>query len=109
MGSTAYNRSAGGPIVPMGAGVVVLTTICPFHPRSWKGAVLPERTEFRFDVRDSARRPVNAIADNQEAPNVTSASSSSSCASSSPDAASARLFPCRVKEPEPRRRRAAAF
>lgn len=70
VGSTAYNRSAGGPILPLGMEALVLTPICPFHPRLWKGAILPSRTSLSFRVHDGRRRPVNAVADTFEVSNV---------------------------------------
>ena len=65
-GSTAYNLSAHGPILPLGSGLVALTPISPFRPRRWRGAILPERTRVRFSVLDSVKRPVSAVADHRE-------------------------------------------
>lgn len=70
VGSTAYNRSAGGPILPLGTEALVLTPICPFQPRSWKGAVLPLATRLTFRLHDHQRRPVDAVADTFEVPLV---------------------------------------
>lgn len=71
-GSTAYNLSAHGPILPLGSGLVALTPISPFRPRRWRGAILPEKTRIRFDVLDSAKRPVSAVADQREVRDVRS-------------------------------------
>jgi NAD+ kinase len=65
-GSTAYNYSAGGPILPLGSTLVTLTPISPFRPRRWRGAILPEKTRFGFTVLDAAKRPVSAVADQRE-------------------------------------------
>jgi NAD+ kinase len=65
-GSTAYNLSAHGPILPLGTGLVALTPISPFRPRRWRGAILPEKTRIRFSVLDSVKRPVSAVADQRE-------------------------------------------
>ncbi|GGL71167.1 NAD kinase [Wenxinia marina] len=62
-GSTAYNYSAHGPILPIGSGVLALTAIAPFRPRRWRGALLPKRAEVVFEVLDAERRPVMADAD----------------------------------------------
>lgn len=62
-GSTAYNYSAHGPILPIGADVLALTAIAAFRPRRWRGAVLPKSANVRFDVLDSDKRPVMADAD----------------------------------------------
>lgn len=62
-GSTAYNYSAHGPILPIGAEVLALTAIAPFRPRRWRGALLPKTALVRFDVLDPAKRPVMAHAD----------------------------------------------
>jgi NAD+ kinase len=69
-GSTAYNYSAGGPILPLGCGVVALTPIAPFRPRRWRGALLKADTEVRFRVLDPYKRPVSATADSHEVRDV---------------------------------------
>ncbi|GAA5009268.1 NAD kinase [Pseudoluteimonas lycopersici] len=69
-GSTAYNFSASGPILPLGANVVALTPIAPFRPRRWRGAVLKAGTEVRFKVLDPYKRPVSATADSHEVRDV---------------------------------------
>lgn len=65
-GSTAYNLSAHGPVIPLGADVLALTPISAFRPRRWRGALLPNTAKVCFDVIDPERRPVSASADNQE-------------------------------------------
>ncbi len=70
-GSTAYNFSAHGPILPLGANVMALTPIAPFRPRRWRGAVLKSGTEVRFRVLDPHKRPVSATADSHEVRDVT--------------------------------------
>ena len=69
-GSTAYNLSAHGPILPLGTGALALTPISPFRPRRWRGAVLPASARIRFEVLDHYKRPVSATADAQEVRNV---------------------------------------
>lgn len=69
-GSTAYNYSAGGPILPLGSGVVALTPIAPFRPRRWRGALLKADTEVKFRVLDPYKRPVSATADSHEVRDV---------------------------------------
>ncbi|QOC23815.1 NAD kinase [Wenzhouxiangella sp. AB-CW3] len=69
-GSTAYNLSAHGPILPLGTDAVVLTPISPFRPRRWQGAILPASAEVRFEVLQPERRPVSATADYDEVRNV---------------------------------------
>ncbi|RNF85333.1 NAD kinase [Montanilutibacter psychrotolerans] len=69
-GSTAYNFSAHGPILPLGANVIALTPIAAFRPRRWRGAVLKAGTEVRFRVLDPYKRPVSATADSHEVRDV---------------------------------------
>ncbi len=71
-GSTAYNYSAHGPIVPIGSDVLTLTAIAAFRPRRWRGALLPKRAKVRFDVLDPDKRPVMADADSRSAGQVLS-------------------------------------
>ncbi len=71
-GSTAYNYSAHGPILPIGAGVLALTPVAAFRPRRWRGALLPQGARVRFDVLEADKRPVSAVADSRDARNVTS-------------------------------------
>ncbi len=73
MGSTAYNSSAGGPIVPLDANVLPLTPISAFRPRNWKGALIDNNCEVHFKVRKPAERPVSATADASEVRNVREA------------------------------------
>ncbi len=70
-GSTAYNLSAHGPIVPLGAGVLALTPISAFRPRQWRGALLPHDAAVTFHVLDADVRPVSAVADFTEVRRVT--------------------------------------
>jgi NAD+ kinase len=70
-GSTAYNLSAHGPILPLGTEAVVLTPISPFRPRRWNGAVLPAAVEIEFQVINAERRPVSATADYDEVRDVS--------------------------------------
>jgi NAD+ kinase len=65
-GSTAYNLSAHGPILPLGSNVLAMTPISPFRPRRWRGAILPSATQVRFEVLDHYKRPVSATADSYE-------------------------------------------
>lgn len=69
-GSTAYNLSAHGPILPLDSSMVALTPISPFRPRRWRGAILPERTRVSFRVLDPVKRPVSAVADQREVRDV---------------------------------------
>ena len=69
-GSTAYNLSAHGPIIPMGAKLLALTPISAFRPRRWRGALIPDSTCIRFTIQELARRPVAAVADYKEVRNV---------------------------------------
>jgi len=65
-GSTAYNLSAGGPILPLQAKMLALTPISPFRPRRWSGAILPDDTSICFKVLEPENRPVSAVADQFE-------------------------------------------
>lgn len=69
-GSTAYNYSAHGPVLPIGSDVLALTAIAPFRPRRWRGAILPQRVKVRFDVLNPDKRPVMADADSRSVGNV---------------------------------------
>lgn len=69
-GSTAYNLSAHGPIIPLGTGLLALTPISPFRPRRWRGALLPRHSRVEFTVLDPRKRPVSAAGDSVEFPNV---------------------------------------
>lgn len=69
-GSTAYNLSAHGPIIPLGAEILALTPISAFRPRQWRGALLPAQAHVSFDVLDAKLRPVNAVADDVAVRNV---------------------------------------
>ena len=71
-GSTAYNLSAHGPILPIEARLMALTPISAFRPRRWRGALLPHSAKVRFEVLDAEDRPVSASADNVEVRNVAS-------------------------------------
>jgi len=62
-GSTAYNLSAHGPILPIDAGLLAVTPISAFRPRRWRGALLPMHAVIRFDVLEPVKRPVSAVAD----------------------------------------------
>lgn len=65
-GSTAYNLSAHGPILPIGANLLALTPVSAFRPRRWRGALLRHDAKVEFEIVDPNRRPVSAAADNQE-------------------------------------------
>ena len=65
-GSTAYNLSAHGPIIPLGAQVLALTPISAFRPRRWRGALLSHQAKVSFEVLEADKRPVSAVADNVE-------------------------------------------
>lgn len=71
-GSTAYNLSAQGPILPLDAPLLALTPVSPFRPRRWRGALLPNHCEVRFDILEARKRPVNAVADHVEVKSVLS-------------------------------------
>ena len=70
-GSTAYNLSAHGPILPIEAALLALTPISAFRPRRWRGALLPHRARVRFEILESAKRPVSAVADDFEVRDVS--------------------------------------
>jgi NAD+ kinase len=69
-GSTAYNLSVQGPIIPIGAPLLALTAISPFRPRRWRGALLPDRAKVTIEVLEAAKRPVAAVADHDEVRSV---------------------------------------
>ena len=69
-GSTAYNLSVQGPIIPINAPLLALTPISPFRPRRWRGALLPDKAEVTVEVLDADKRPVAAVADHDEVRSV---------------------------------------
>ena len=71
-GSTAYNLSAHGPILPIDAALLALTPISAFRPRRWRGALLSHRAKVRFEILDADKRSVSAVADDYEVRDVTS-------------------------------------
>jgi NAD+ kinase len=71
-GSTAYNLSAHGPILPLDAPLLALTPVSPFRPRNWSGALLSDKSTVRFDILEPEKRPVNAAADHTEVKSVMS-------------------------------------
>ncbi len=71
-GSTAYNLSANGPILPLDSSLLALTPISPFRPRRWKGAILPDRYVIRLTILESGKRPVSAVADQREIRDIAS-------------------------------------
>ena len=70
VGSTAYNLSANGPILPLGCRMLAMTPLSPFRPRRWKGAIPPESAEVEFRIREPGKRPVAAVADQKEVRDV---------------------------------------
>jgi len=72
VGSTAYNFSAHGPIIPLGAGIMALTPISAFRPRRWRGALLPHGARVKIDALETDKRPVSAVADFTEVRDVVS-------------------------------------
>ncbi len=73
-GSTAYNLSAHGPIIPMNANILALTPISAFRPRRWRGALLSHTSSVKFEISEPIKRPVSAVADTIEVRNVSSVS-----------------------------------
>ena len=71
-GSTAYNLSAHGPVVPLGTNVLALTPVSPFTPRRWRGALLPHTSVVEFENPDRHNRPLSASADFKEFPEIVS-------------------------------------
>jgi len=71
-GSTAYNLSAQGPIIPINAPLLALTPISPFRPRRWRGALLPDSATVAIEVLEADKRPVAAVADHDEVRAVAS-------------------------------------
>jgi NAD+ kinase len=71
-GSTAYNLSANGPILPLDSSLLALTPISPFRPRRWKGAILPDRYIVMLTILESSKRPVSAVADQREIRDIAS-------------------------------------
>ena len=69
-GSTAYNLSAHGPILPLDAQLLALTPVSAFRPRRWRGALLPNKVKVTIDVLEPGKRPVNAVADHTEVKSV---------------------------------------
>ena len=69
-GSTAYNLSAQGPIIPINASLLALTPISPFRPRRWRGALLPDSARVTVEVMEAEKRPVAAVADHDEVRSV---------------------------------------
>ncbi|RRI00881.1 NAD kinase [Mesorhizobium tamadayense] len=86
-GSTAYNLSAHGPILPLDAPLLALTPVSPFRPRRWRGALLSNKATVRFDILESEKRPVNAAADHTEVKAIASVT-----ARESPTATATLLF-----------------
>jgi NAD+ kinase len=72
VGSTAYNLSAHGPIIPLGAGILALTPISAFRPRRWRGALLPRGAKVRIEALEVDKRPVSAVADFTEVRDIVS-------------------------------------
>ena len=73
-GSTAYNLSADGPILPLDSQLLALTPISAFRPRRWRGAILPDRSQIRFRVLESDKRPVSVVADQKEVRDIAEVS-----------------------------------
>ena len=71
-GSTAYNYSAHGPILPIDSNILALTAMAAFRPRRWRGALIPSKAKIEFIIKDSNKRPVSAYADSKEVKNISS-------------------------------------
>lgn len=69
-GSTAYNLSAHGPILPLSANLLAVTPISAFRPRRWRGALVPQKAKIKFVIREAAKRPISVVADDLEVCNV---------------------------------------
>jgi NAD+ kinase len=69
-GSTAYNLSAQGPIIPIDASLLAVTPISPFRPRRWRGALLPDKAKVTIEVLEAGKRPAAAVADHDEVRDV---------------------------------------
>ena len=70
-GSTAYNYSAHGPILPIDSNILALTAMAAFRPRRWRGALIPSNAKLEFFIKDSNKRPVSAYADSKEVKNIS--------------------------------------
>jgi NAD+ kinase len=73
-GSTAYNLSAHGPILPLGSGLLAVTPVSPFRPRRWRGALLPQSAKIVLENLDPVKRPITATADFSELVGIESVS-----------------------------------
>ena len=71
-GSTAYNYSAHGPILPIDSNILALTAMAAFRPRRWRGALIPSNAKIEFFIKDYNKRPVSAYADSKEVKNISS-------------------------------------
>ncbi len=69
-GSTAYNLSVHGPVLPLGANLLAVTPISAFRPRRWRGAIVPDNAVVKFEILEAGKRPVSAVADRAEVRNV---------------------------------------
>ena len=70
-GSTAYNLSVEGPVLPLGANLLAITSISAFRPRRWRGAIVPNNSQIKLEILESEKRPVSAVADRTEFRNIT--------------------------------------